>query len=523
VRVRDVGAFRCFAFFGVALLSSVSLLAGGALLGSGPEVVEYRALDAQDIPAALAIAPDGAVWFTLESSDAVGVLRDGRIERVSRGRETIEPLGLAAGVASACLPGTQPTPVGPGAGQAPGVSSGAGASLGIVQWSHFVPAYDTWFDKYVEDWGAKNKIQVTVDHVPNLEMPARLAAEAAAKTGHDVIQFTGQVQTYRYENLLVDLSDVVDYGTKKWGEPIKYASDLAHINGVWRALPDHYIVIAPLVRDDLMHAIGDPKLETWDDVRQACAKLKPQGNAAGLAISHCNDANHNWRSIMWTFGASEVKEDGKTLNVDTPEFREFLKFTKAFYDEGITPEVFAWDDASDNRWLGSGQGGFIHDAISSLRSIEQPNKPLFDSISIRPALKGPAGQLEMPDANLYAMWDFAKNKEAGKQFLKDYLDNWKEAMTQSTGYNMPFFSNLFQKPMPVIGESKKLEILQDWKEPLIHTFGYPGPPNAAAQEVLAAFHIPDIIGIYVRGNTSLDDTVKEAVSRIKPIYDKYNK
>src|SRR5215813_10072328 len=39
-------------------------------------------------------------------------------------------------------------------------------SLSIVQWSHFVPAYDKWFDQFVRDWGEKNKISVTVDHIP---------------------------------------------------------------------------------------------------------------------------------------------------------------------------------------------------------------------------------------------------------------------------------------------------------------------------------------------------------------------
>jgi multiple sugar transport system substrate-binding protein len=271
-----------------------------------------------------------------------------------------------------------------------------------------------------------------------------------------------------------------------------------------------------------MQSIGNPKLETWDDIRTACGTLKAQGHAAGLAISHCNDANHNWRGIMWTFGASEVQQDGKTLNVDTKEFRAFLDFTKAFYQEAIEPEVFAWDDVSDNRYLGSGVASFIHDAISSLRSIETPNKPLFDSISIRTPMAGPGGQHDMPDVTLYGIWEFAKNKNAAKQFLTDYLDIWKTAMEKSTGYNMPFFENLFQKPMPVIGDTEKLKVLQDYKgDEVLHTFGYPGPPNAAAQEVLANFHIPDLVGIYARGNTSIDDVIKEATNRLKPIYDKY--
>src|SRR6185369_1386035 len=48
-------------------------------------------------------------------------------------------------------------------------------SLSIVQWAHFVPEYDTWFDKFAKDWGDKNKIAVTVDHVPVQNIPARAA------------------------------------------------------------------------------------------------------------------------------------------------------------------------------------------------------------------------------------------------------------------------------------------------------------------------------------------------------------
>src|SRR5206468_560416 len=37
--------------------------------------VEHRMLRRTDIPAAVAVAPDGAVWFVIEMSDAIGVLR----------------------------------------------------------------------------------------------------------------------------------------------------------------------------------------------------------------------------------------------------------------------------------------------------------------------------------------------------------------------------------------------------------------------------------------------------------------
>ena len=38
-------------------------------------------------------------------------------------------------------------------------------TLRILQWSHFVPSYDKWFDKYAADWGSSHGVDVTVDHV----------------------------------------------------------------------------------------------------------------------------------------------------------------------------------------------------------------------------------------------------------------------------------------------------------------------------------------------------------------------
>src|SRR5262245_33467728 len=109
-------------------------------------------------------------------------------------RRMLRTVGAIAGLApliAACAPGQGPAeppraPAGQGtsAPGAPTTAASLGTELNIVQWSHFVPAYDTWFDKWAADWGAKNKLKVTVDHVQNLELPARLAAESAARTGH---------------------------------------------------------------------------------------------------------------------------------------------------------------------------------------------------------------------------------------------------------------------------------------------------------------------------------------------------
>jgi virginiamycin B lyase len=56
---------------------------------------EYRMERAHDIPTAVAVGPDGAVWFTIDFGDAIGVLRQDRIQRIPKGSENFEPLGLA--------------------------------------------------------------------------------------------------------------------------------------------------------------------------------------------------------------------------------------------------------------------------------------------------------------------------------------------------------------------------------------------------------------------------------------------
>src|SRR5207247_7507589 len=63
-----------------------------------------------------------------------------------------------------------------------------GTTLRILQWSHFIPAYDAWFDKFAKEWGDQNGVKVRVDNIPHLELPARMAAGFADGAGHDIIQ-----------------------------------------------------------------------------------------------------------------------------------------------------------------------------------------------------------------------------------------------------------------------------------------------------------------------------------------------
>jgi virginiamycin B lyase len=78
---------------GVLLVTIVALWGLEAWRSRG--FTEYRMPSSTDIPAAVAVAPDGTVWVTIEFSDAIGILRNGRVEKIPKGRANFEPLGLA--------------------------------------------------------------------------------------------------------------------------------------------------------------------------------------------------------------------------------------------------------------------------------------------------------------------------------------------------------------------------------------------------------------------------------------------
>ena len=85
----------------------------------------------------------------------------------------------------------------------------ADKELKVIQWSHFVPAYDKWFDGFVKEWGEKNGVKASVDHIPHLEIAARMAAEVSAGAGHDLFGVNGFGGAHLYAKSVVDLTKLM--------------------------------------------------------------------------------------------------------------------------------------------------------------------------------------------------------------------------------------------------------------------------------------------------------------------------
>src|SRR5262249_31130864 len=119
----------------------------------------------------------------------------------------------------------------------------ADTALTIVQWSHFVPAYDVWFDKFAKDWGEQNKIAVTVDHINEHDVPARAAAEASAGAGHDIFGWNGGASgAHLYRKFLVDVTKLVQSTEQKYGKASIIGKQIGlNADGTWSAFPDFFI------------------------------------------------------------------------------------------------------------------------------------------------------------------------------------------------------------------------------------------------------------------------------------------
>ncbi len=400
-------------------------------------------------------------------------------------------------------------------------------SLSIVQWSHFVPAYDTWFDKFAKDWGDKNKIAVTVDHIPVQNVPARAAAEASGQSGHDLFGFNGSGGAHLYRKFFIDVGDLVKQTEKKYGPVSIIGKQLGYNadDGTWSAFPDFYINFPGMYQKSLWDGIG-MKPDTWDNVRIGGAKLKAKGKPVGISLGHSNDPSTTWRGLLWSYGAAIQDEAGKKIVLDSKEAVEATKYVAALYKEAMTPDVLSWNDASNNQYIDSGVSSYIINPISAYRTAQTLNKTLADDIFVIEPPKGPVKQIMGAASEFYGIWKFAKNKEAAIEFLKYYVDNWPAAFKASEGYNNPCFANLVPKPMPILSNDPtstphdKLSILQD-SDKWSAIPGYPGPATPATDENYYAFIINDMMAKAATGQSSAEDAVKSAAQQCETIMKKW--
>jgi multiple sugar transport system substrate-binding protein len=401
-------------------------------------------------------------------------------------------------------------------------------TLTIVQWSHFVPGYDKWFDgTFCKEWGEKNNTRVTVDHIAIGEINARAAAEVSAQRGHDLFMFL--TPPAAYEQQTIDHREVYEEVARKWGKPIDLAvkSTLNPKTKKYFAFSDSYVPDPGNYRQDLWSQVGFPNgPTTWDDLRKGAKLIREKsGNPCGIGLSQELDTNMAMRALLWSFGGAEQDAEGH-VTINSPQTIEALKFMRALQKESQTKEVFTWDPSSNNRGILAGKLSFVLNAISVTRTAEKENPDMSKKIQLVPALKGPvrrmAAEHVMDD---YVVWKFAQNKEGAQKFLVDYIDAFGAAFKASEFYNFP----CFPKTVPDLAQQLKndpkaqppdkytvLTDALDWST----NVGFPGYATAAIDEVYNTFVLPTMFAKVARDELSPEEAAKAAEQECKRIFDK---
>jgi multiple sugar transport system substrate-binding protein len=419
---------------------------------------------------------------------------------------------VSPGSEGATLPATQ-------ARQQAGVRAATGSALTLLMWGHFVPEFDRWFDVFAREWGESNNVRVRVDHVPQLETPARAAAEVASQAGHDIVQFVQSGGPNLFARHLEDQDGLMNQLERDQGGWEDSARSVALVDGHWKAFPDFLLRFELLYREDLFQQEGLKPPDTWDELLVAGRRLKAKGFPGGIGyVGNHGDANASSRAILWSFGGKYVAADGKTIAIDSPETRDALRFGKTLYEQAMTEEVFSWDDTSNNKLLASGKACYIQNPVSAYISIKKENPDLFSKIGIALPPSGPADRRTGVWPASFGIWKFAQNKPAAHAFLAHYAANWLNGFRASSGYNHPMLKGWTKKPMPILGDGDdpKLRVSQDFN-PVMGFMGHPGPVTPAAEEVWQTYLIPQMFARYIKSG-DLDGTVKATEEALKKIY-----
>ena len=396
-------------------------------------------------------------------------------------------------------------------------------TLRIIQWRHFVPAYDTWFDNtYTKVWGRKNDTEVIVDHINLTDLPARAASEVAARSGHDIFQHLSPPAAF--EDQVLNLKDVVQDVTKKLG-PMKGLARRSTYNPKtkkWFGMADNYVPDPVHYRRDWWGEAG-VRPTTWDNVLKGAAKLKADGHPIGIGMSNELDSNMALIALMQCFGAYIQNADAQ-VTLNTKQTRDAVQYMANLYRRGMTSDVFAWVPASNNNAFLAGRISLAFNAISILRTAEGQNPSLAQNTAILPIPRGPKQALGLEHVmGVHTIWKFAQEKALAKKYIRDQQLQYIGHFLNSKFYNFPAW------PRAVPNIKKKLQrdpsgkyaVLDRISRTATTNVGFPGYSNAAIDEVFNTFLIPQMFAQVAQGNKSAAESVRETTNEVRRIFRKW--
>jgi multiple sugar transport system substrate-binding protein len=369
--------------------------------------------------------------------------------------------------------------------------------LTFLSWNHFVPASDDELRKQAEAFGKQANCTVRVDTIAHLQLPAKYAAEAASQSGHDMI-LAGTNVAFLYENQLVDVGDLVEDLGKRYGGWYPFCREAGYMASGWRVVPWFWISFPATYNMAHFKKAGFEPPKSWDELLKQGKVLKKQGNPVGIPVSHCADANTTFWSILWCQGGKVLEADGKTPAVNSDKTAQVIEWYKELYKDAMDPEILSWDDASNNRFILSGKGSWIHNPISPYNQALAKSMPIADDINHHRSPGGPAGIHSAPPINSIGIWKFSKNADLAKEFMKFHFqkENFDAWIVASNAFNHPPLRHFADHP--IWAKNPKFAMLPAEAE-FAHPRGWPAKTNAAVNLIEVNYVLPDMVAKAING------------------------
>jgi multiple sugar transport system substrate-binding protein len=410
---------------------------------------------------------------------------------------------------------------------APGPARAAGRKrLRILQWNHFVPGYDRWFDAWARSWGQQHDTDVTVDHVGVNALNSTSAAEVSAGRGHDLVMFLRPRPVHEPD--VIDHREIVEECRRRYGKPLDLALRSTHNphTGKFHGFCDSVVPDPINYRSDLWGEAGQTP-DDWDRVRLGGKAIKAHtGIPVGIGLSSEDDSAIALRTVLLAFGGAEQDPNGSPA-LSSKETVEAVKYVTALYREAMTPAVLAWDPSSNNRAMLAGQSSLVMNAISITRSAENDRLPIGPKIAIGAPPRGPARLIGLPHAtSVYVVWKFAENVDGAKAFLVDLVGQAREAFQASGSYNFPAFPDRVKDLAALLAKDPKatppdkysvLAGALTWMTNL----GAPGYANAALDEAYGTWVINTMFARAATGADTAEDAVKQADQKLRQIWQRW--
>ncbi|WP_407154063.1 ABC transporter substrate-binding protein [Bradyrhizobium sp. STM 3557] len=380
-------------------------------------------------------------------------------------------------------------------------SAYAAGKVSIGFWDHWVPGANSASTELCKEWGEKEKVEVQIDYITSQSNKnlVTIAAEAQAKAGHDIFQMPTW-WCHSNSDLLEPVNDIMEPIIKENGEVNGTVKYLGMLDGKWMGVPACVgsQIKGPCSRIDLMKkyagidvqemypAGSQPKDENWttDTFLKAAEACHKAGYPFGIGLGETSDSVDTAGALFQSFGAHLVDAKGD-VTVKTDEVRQALDYYKRLI-AFLPPDVGAWDDASNNRWLISGKGAMIMNPPSAWAVAKRDAPQVAEQCWTHGFPVGPKGRFAPFLPFFWSIWTFSKNKEAAKSLLVHLSkpSSIEKMVNISGGYDLPAFEKLTKLKVWAEAEPPKGTLFHypdPYKRQVLSIAASPAPPKVAQQ------------------------------------------